>query len=157
MTGMNKGERQAAQALERTAVVVCVRVPGIVDECPIINNIAAEEDTGFEFIQRNRAGRVTRHMENLEGTVTGVHDIPLVEKAGERSRCDREVPQFITFARQGSEKLAADPSVGAGAVIVRILVDGGFGAMAEADVKFSGTANVVEMPMRRNGHHRTRC
>ena len=56
------------------------------DEGAVIDQVAAEQGASGLLVERDGAGRVTRNMQDLEGTVAGVDNVALVERAGERCR-----------------------------------------------------------------------
>src|SRR4051794_32374130 len=72
-------DRQSPQPLQRFHIDGDVRVVGIIDERPVIDDITRDEDAGPGLEQPDAAGRVTRRMDDLEGAVAEVEDVALVQ------------------------------------------------------------------------------
>lgn len=70
MPAMNDGYRQLAQALEGLDIGRDVGVIGIVDQRPVINNVARQEEPGSLLEKTDSAGGMAGRVDNFEGAIS---------------------------------------------------------------------------------------
>ena len=75
VAAVDDADRQIEQALHAGHVLPhLVGIALVISERSVLDDIAGEQDFARFFIKRDRAGRVTRKMEDFEGAIAGIDD-----------------------------------------------------------------------------------
>ena len=72
---------EAAHALERRQIVADLGMIGVVDQRPVIDDVARQEHAGLALEERDPARRVARRVDDLEGAVAEIDDVAVLQDA----------------------------------------------------------------------------
>ena len=78
---MHDRDGEAAHLLQRRQIVADVGMIGVVDQRPVIDDVARQQDAGLPLVERDAARRMARRVDHLEGAVAEIDDVAVFENA----------------------------------------------------------------------------
>lgn len=148
---MHRPDRQFAQPLQAGSVVIQVRVVGVFDQRPVVDDVAAEQGLGFGFPEANAAGRVAGGVEDFEYAVAQVEHVAFVDEACSGCGFDLVFGVAQWAVGVGFEHVVADIGIGQGRRSCGAGEDVGFGWVYQAFGELVMPGDVVEVGVAGHG------
>lgn len=152
---MHRPHWQFVQPLQASRVVTQVRMIGIFDQRPVVDDVAAEQGLGFGFPQADAAGRVAGGVEDFEYAVAQVEHVAFIDEPCGGCGFDLVFGVAQWAVGVGFEHVVADVCIGQGRCSCGVGEDVGFGRVYQALGELVVPGDVVEVGVAGHGEQRS--